>query len=92
MGGKAKKAAPKKAGGKDGDVEDKSVEMFWKTYKNKKIPEYGLEKPSPQIKELFAPSDGDKDKEGFTPDKFHLWEELGWPGVKAITDSLIAVE
>lgn len=47
MGGKAKKAAPKKGGGKDGDVEDKSVEMFWKTYKNKKIPEYGLEKPSP---------------------------------------------
>lgn len=45
MGGKAKKAAPKKAG-KD-DEEDKSVEMFWRTYKNKKIPEYGLEKPSP---------------------------------------------
>ena len=89
MGGKAKKAPAGKGKG-DGE-EDKSVEMFWKTYKTKKIPEYGLEKPSQQIKELFQPSDGDKDGPG-TPDKFHLWEELGWPGVKAITDSLIAVE
>jgi hypothetical protein len=31
MGGKPKKAAPKK--GKDGDEEDKSVENFWKLYK-----------------------------------------------------------
>ena len=89
MGGKAKKAAPAKKGGKDGDVEDRSVELFWKTYKNKAIPNYGLEKPSPQLKDMFNPQD---DKEEVKPDKFHLWEELGWPGVKAITDSLIAVE
>ena len=27
-------------------------------------------------------------EEGNEIKKFHIWEELGWPGVKAITDAL----
>ena len=87
MGGKGKKAPAKKAGGKEGDEEDNSVPNFWKTYR-KKVIEYGFEKPSPAIKELMAKFDEDEE----IPKKFHLWEELGWAGVKAITDSLTAVK
>ena len=46
MGGKGKKAPAKKAGGKEGDEEDLSVQNFWKNYR-KKVVEYGFEKPSP---------------------------------------------
>ena len=82
MGGKGKKAPPKKAA-KEGDEEDLSVQNFWKTYK-KKVVEYGLEAPSKILKEAYANFEENDEK----IKKFHIWEELGWPGVKAITDSL----
>ena len=82
MGGK-KKAAAKKS--KEDDVEDDSVPKFWKLYK-KKCVEYDCA-VSKIIKEEIAKFEEDGDK----PKKFHIWEELGWVGVKAITDSLTAV-
>jgi hypothetical protein len=77
--------APKKAakkGGKEGDEEDLSVENFWKNYK-KKCVEYNCD-VSKIIKGQFEKftEEGDEIK------KLHMWEELGWPGVKAIVDSL----
>lgn len=86
MGGKGKKAPAKKAA-KEGDEEDLSVQNFWKTYK-KKVVEYGLEGGVSKIlKEAYAKFEEEDEK----IKKFHLWEELGWPGVKAITDSLTQV-
>ena len=81
MGGKKKAAAKKK----EDDVEDESVQKFWKLYK-KKCAEYECA-VSKIIKEEYAKfeEDGDKIK------TFHIWEELGWVGVKAITESLTAV-
>ena len=83
MGGKKKggSGGAKKAG----DEEDLSVENFWKAYK-KKCTEYQCE-PSKIIKgqmELF-------NEEGKEITKLHMWEELGWVGVKAITEALKAV-
>jgi hypothetical protein len=80
-GGDAKKKTAKK---KEGDEEDLSVENFWKSYK-KKCVEYGCDQ-SKIIKgyyEKFL-------DEGEEPKKFHIWEELGWPGVKAIIESFKA--
>lgn len=84
MGGK-KKAGGSGKGAKAGDEEDLSVENFFKAYK-KKCVEYGCE-VSKIIKgqmELYA----EEDKE---ITKLHMWEELGWPGVKAITEALSSV-
>jgi alkyl sulfatase BDS1-like metallo-beta-lactamase superfamily hydrolase len=79
MGGK-KKAA--KGGKKKEEEEDLSVEHFYKAYK-KKVTE--LEVPlSKIVKEKY--DQFAEDEEVIT--KFHLWEELGWAGVRAIMDSL----
>ena len=86
MGGKKKAGGDKKkAAKKDGDEEDLSVENFWKAYK-KKIVELECDK-SKILQQAFEKFQ----EEGDPIKKFHIWEELGWPGVKAITDSLKAV-
>ena len=82
MGAK-KKAAPKKGGGKGGaDEEDQSVENFIKFYK-KRCVEMGL----PVSKQILSGWENYQE-EGEKITKFHLWEELGWPGIKAIIESL----
>lgn len=82
MGGKKKGGAAKKAGAKD-DGEDLSVENFFKAY-NKNVVLYNCEK-SKYIKSLMEKYNEEPD------DKIkHIKtnEELGWPGIKAITESL----
>lgn len=83
MGGKKKAGGgDKKKGKKEGDEEDLSVENFWKAYK-KKCAEYQCD-ISKKIKadyENFL-------EEGNEIKKFHNWEELGWPGVKAMCEAL----
>ena len=85
MGGKKKAGGDKKKAKKEGDEQDVSVENFWKAYK-KKCVEYNCD-VSKILKTAFEKflDEGDEIK------KFHLWEELGWPGVKAIVESLKAV-
>ena len=81
MGAKKKGGSAKP---KAGDEDDLSVENFWKAYR-KKCLEYNCE-VSKIIKgqyELFQ-------EEGKEISKLHLWDELGWPGVKAIIESLKA--
>jgi len=81
--------AKKKAGGdkkkKEGDEEDQSMENFLKFIKKKWVefmPEgTKMSKIILSYKEKFE-EDGDEMK------KLHMWEELGWPGVKAITEAL----
>jgi len=82
MGGKKKAAGGDKKKKKEGDEEDKSMEDFWKAYK-KKCVEYGCD-VSKKLK-----GDYDTAMEDATEiKKFHNWEELGWPGVKAMTEAL----
>lgn len=86
MGGKKKGGDKKKPKAKkEGDEEDLSVENFWKSYK-KKCVEYqcDMSKIIKGYYEKFL-------DEGEEPKKFHIWEELGWPGVKAIIESFKAV-
>ena len=80
MGGKKKAGGDKKKKQDDGD--DPQCENFLKAYK-KKCVEYNCEysKIIKSYKEKF-------EDEGEDIKKFHLWEELGWPGVKAITEAL----
>ena len=79
MGGK-KKAA--KAGKKKDDEEDLSVEHFYKAYK-KKIAE--LDVPlSKIIKEKYDLFQEEEE----VISKFHIWEEMGWAGVRALMDAL----
>ena len=85
MGAKKKGGDKKKPKAKkEGDEEDMSVENFWKSYK-KKCDEYNCEK-SKIIKGYYEKFQDD----GEEPKKFHIWEELGWPGVKAIIESFKA--
>ena len=74
MGGKKKAAAVPE--------EDDSVDRFWRAYKNKcKALEV---KVSPIIKDkydLFV-------DEAMIPSKFHIWQELGSDGCKAIMEAL----
>lgn len=86
MGAKKKAPAKKKAGGKD-DEEDISVDQFWKTYKSKKCPELGVEVLK-YVKEKFELYG----EEGEKITKFHIWEEMGWAGTRALMDSLKAVQ
>lgn len=87
MGGKKKggdkKKAPKAAKGA-GDVDDVSMENFWKFYK-KKCAELGCDVSKSIKKKFDAFLEDNDDKMG----TLHIWEELGWPGTTAITDSLI---
>ena len=85
MGGK-KKGGDKKKAAKD-DVEDLSVENFFKTY-TKNCAIYGCEK-SKYIKSL---SDKYNDEPDIKPHHIKTNEELGWPGIKAITESLKQVK
>jgi hypothetical protein len=86
MGAKKKKGdGGKKKGGKGDDDEDTSVVNFWRAYR-KKCGELDCE-VSKIIKEYYNKFDEDDE----IPKKFHLWEELGWPGVKAIVESLKSV-
>jgi hypothetical protein len=80
MGGKKKGGGDKKK--KEGDEEDLSVENFWKAYK-KKCVEYQCD-----VSKILKKSFDEFLEEGNEIKKFHIWEELGWPGVKAITDAL----
>jgi hypothetical protein len=74
-----KKAAAKK---KEGDEEDLSVENFWKGYK-KKCVEHGCD-----VSKIIKKSFDEFVEEGNEIKKFHIWEELGWPGVKALVEAL----
>ena len=82
MGGK-KKAA--KGGKKKDDEEDLSVEHFFKAYK-KKIAELEvtLSKIIKEKYDLFQ-------EEEEVISKFHIWEEMGWAGVRALMDALRSV-
>ena len=80
MGGKKKAAA--KGGKKKEEEEDLSVEQFWKAYK-KKCTELECV-TSKIIKDKY--DEYLEEEEKIT--KFHLWEELGWAGIRAIMDSL----
>lgn len=85
MGAKKKAGGEKKKGAAAGDEEDVSVDNFWKAYK-KKCVEYQCD-VSKQIKGMYEKYT----EEGEHIKKFHLWEELGWPGLKAIVESLKTV-
>jgi hypothetical protein len=79
MGGK-KKAA--KAGKKKDDEEDLSVEHFYKAYKKKIVElEVPLSKIIKEKYDLFQ-------EEEEVISKFHIWEEMGWAGVRALMDAL----
>jgi len=86
MGGKKKGGDKKKAPKAKGAVDenDQSMENFWKFYK-KKCVELGIDilKPIKKKMDAYAEDPGD------TMRTLHIWEELGWPGTKAITDCLI---
>ena len=79
MGGKKKKAHGK---GKKDDEEDISVDLFFRAYK-KKVLEIQCES-SKIIKEKYD----EYQEEGDPITKFHIWEELGWAGIKAIMEAL----
>ena len=81
MGGKKKAAAKKK----EDDAEDESMPKFMKAYK-KKIVELECEKSKCITTEFNR-----CDEEGEKMKKFHIWDELGWVGTKAITDCLTQV-
>jgi len=79
----AKKKAPAKKKGKAEEEDDVSVDQFWKQYKTKKCPEYGVDvlKYVKEKYELYQ-----EEQEKIT--KFHIWEEMGWAGTRALMDSL----
>ena len=83
MGGKKKKHTGK---GKKEDEEDLSVEHFFRAYK-KKVAELQCIN-SKYLKEKYD----EYQEEGDPITKFHLWEELGWAGTRAIFDSLRQVK
>lgn len=80
MGGKKKAGGDKKK--KEGDAEDVSVENFWKFYK-KKCVEYQCD-----VSKIIKASFEKFQEEGDEIRKFHMWDELGWVGVKAIVEAL----
>ena len=80
MGGKKKKAAGK--GKKKEEEEDVSVDNFFKAYR-KKVAELACDS-SKILKEKYE----EYQDEGEAITKWHLWEELGWAGIRAIMDSL----
>jgi Ran GTPase-activating protein (RanGAP) involved in mRNA processing and transport len=85
MGGK-KKGGKKGKKGKVPEEPDESTEKLARLYK-KKCSE--LEAPySKTLKEKFA--ECEEDSVDLT--KIHLWEELGWQGVKALMDALIHID
>ncbi len=85
MGAKKKPAGKKKAAA--GEEEDISVDQFWKMYKTKKCPELGVDvlKYVKEKYDLYG-------EEGEKITKFHIWEEMGWAGTRALMDSLKLVQ
>ena len=83
----AKKKAPAKKKGKAEDEADDSVDRFWKQYKSKKCPEFGVDALK-YVKEKFDLYQEEQEK----ITKFHIWEEMGWGGTRALMDALRAVE
>lgn len=86
MGAKKKAGGGKKKAGPAEEENDVSVEQFWKHYQK-------------QCKELVVPVQKSlREKmdlffeEEEKPEKFHVWEELGWAGTRAIMDSLRHVQ
>jgi len=75
--------ATAKSKGKVEDEEDVSVDQFWKQYKTKKCPEYGVDVLK-YIKEKYELYQEEQEK----ITKFHIWEEMGWAGTRALMDSL----
>jgi len=84
MGAKKKAGGGKKKAASAEDEEDISVDVFYKAYR-KKCTELGVD-PSKIIKQKYETEYQD---EGEKIAKFHLWEELGWAGTRALMDSLI---
>jgi hypothetical protein len=84
MGGKKKKGG--KGKGKKEDEEDLSVEHFWRAYK-KKVVELQCDS-SKIIKEKYD----EFQEEGEPITKFHIWEELGWHGIRALMDAMRQVK
>ena len=82
MGGKKKKGGKGKGKGKKDDEEDLSVEHFWRAYR-KKIVELQCDS-SKIMKEKYD----EFQEEGEPITKFHIWEELGWSGIRAMMDAL----
>lgn len=87
MGGKKKGGEGKKKAKSAVDENDTQVADFWKLYK-KKVVEYDVEISKP-IKVLIGKILDDAELDYIT--KYHSWEELGWPGIKAITESFKTV-
>lgn len=93
MGGK-KKGGGKKSGGKGKgkgkggkgavDEEDNSFPNFIKAYR-KKCQEYECD-----FSKIIKKANEDFEEEQEPLKKLHMWEELGWPGVKAIVEALKA--
>jgi len=84
MGGKKAGGAKKSSGpADDPEALQKMVNEFSKAYK-KRCTEMEI-KPSAIIRNALAEFADDEDK---VPKKFHFWEELGWPGVKALIEAL----
>ena len=81
MGGKKKGGGGKKKAAAAVEEED-YVNQFWKIYR-KKYAEY--EVPcSTIIKEKYDLYVDENE----TPTKFHIWQELGWAGTRAIMDAM----
>lgn len=81
MGAKKKGGGKKKAAAAE-EVEDVSVDQFMKAYRAK-VKELGVDLQK-YIKEKYELYQEEDEK----IEKFHLWEELGWAGTRAIMDSL----
>lgn len=86
MGGKKKGGGKGKGKGKSSAESEEDIalqiEQFFRVYK-KKYTEYDVAmcQAMKDKKDLF-----DEDQE--IPAKFHIWQELGWPGTRAIMDAL----
>ena len=85
MGAKKKPAEAKKKSAAEED--DISVDQLYRTYKTKKVPEYEVTmlKFMKEKYELYQ-----EEQEKIT--KFHIWEEMGWAGCRALMDSMKAVQ
>jgi hypothetical protein len=93
MGGKKKAKGGGKGGGKGkkGGAPEEEIpylENFMKAYR-KELREYEEVPMSKQIKKMFEEAEEEGEME---IKKFHLHEELGWEGTKAIMDSLVTAK
>lgn len=77
------KKKPAGAAGGEGE-EDRSTENFHRFYKNNCQKVYEI----PQSKAIQQLWNAKQNDEITDFEKFHLWEQLGWQGVRAIFDAL----